>query len=298
MKVACIGEAMVELAMDATGDTARIGFAGDTLNTAIYLKRAAPALQVAYITRLGRDAFSARMLGFIAAENLGTADIEISETRHAGLYAITTDATGERSFTYWRENSAAREMFQRGKSASFAALEKYDLLYLSAITLAILPGQVLSDLCNFLAAYRANGGQVAFDSNYRPALWPDRATAMREIARMWELCDIALPSVDDEMAAFGDATEADVLARLKPCGITQGALKRGPMGPLSLGEPVQASYAAAKNVIDTTAAGDSFNGGYLGALLSGASQAEALQTGHSLAAKVVGYKGAIVPQVT
>lgn len=298
MKVACIGEAMVELAMDATGDTARIGFAGDTLNTAIYLKRAAPALDVAYITRLGRDAFSARMLEFIASENLETADIEISETRHAGLYAITTDAAGERSFTYWRDNSAARDLFQSGTSTSFAALEKYDLLYLSAITLAILPGGVLSDLCSFLTGYRAGGGKVAFDSNYRPALWPDQATAQREIARMWESCDVALPSVDDEMAAFGDTSEASVVARLRSCGVAAGALKRGPTGPLSLGEPVQATYAAAKRVVDTTAAGDSFNGGYLGALLSGASQTEALRAGHALAAHVVGFKGAIVPQVT
>ena len=298
MKVACIGEAMVELAMDPAGDTARVGFAGDTLNTAIYLKRAAPALDVTYVTRLGRDAFSTRMLDFIAAENLSTADIEISQTRQVGLYAITTDAAGERSFTYWRDRSAAREMFQTGKTTSFEALKKYDLLYLSAITLAILPEPVRADLIDFLLGYRGTGGKVAFDSNYRPALWPDPATARRTIHRMWQTCDIALPSIDDEIAAFGESTESEVLIRLNTCGVSAGALKRGPSGPLSLGAPVLASYATARNVIDTTAAGDSFNGGYLGALLTGASQAEALQAGHALAAQVVGFQGAIVPQVT
>ena len=298
MKVACIGEAMVELSLDPSGSTARVGFAGDTLNTAIYLKRAAPALDVAYVTRLGRDAFSTRLQAFITAEGLGTADIEISETRRVGLYAISTDATGERSFTYWRETSAARDMFQNGNATSFEALKKYDLLYLSAITLAILPERVRLELFKFLRVYRGKGGRVAFDSNYRPALWPDPATAQRNISRMWESCDIALPSIDDEMAAFNDTAEADVITRLRSCGVSAGALKRGPAGPVSLGAPVQASYAAAERVIDTTAAGDSFNGGYLGALLTGATQAQALQAGHSLAARVVGHKGAIVPQVT
>lgn len=298
MKVACIGEAMVELSLHPSGQTANVGFAGDTLNTAIYLKRTAPALDVAYVTRVGRDAFSARLLDFISGETIDTADTEISETRRVGLYAITTDAVGERSFTYWRETAAAREMFQKGKTTTFEVLKKYDLLYLSAITLAILPERVRLDLFKFLRVYRGKGGRVAFDSNYRPALWSDPATAQRNIGRMWELCDIALPSIDDEMAAFGDATEADVLSRLRSCGVRAGALKRGPLGPLSLGEPANARYAAAPNVVDTTAAGDSFNGGYLGALLDGASQQDALLAGHALAAHVVGHKGAIVPPET
>ena len=138
MKVACIGEAMVELSLSAEGTAAQVGFAGDTLNTAIYLKRAAPGLDVSYVTRVGRDAFSDRLREFIAAEAVGTKAIETSKTRNLGLYAISTDAAGERSFTYWRDRSAARELFQTGGAADFSVLEHFDLLYLSAISLAIL----------------------------------------------------------------------------------------------------------------------------------------------------------------
>jgi 2-dehydro-3-deoxygluconokinase len=49
-------------------------------------------------------------------------------------------------------------------------------------------------------------------------------------------------------------------------------------------------------VLDTTAAGDSFNGGYLGALLAGKGQAAALQAGHAMAARVVQFRGAIIPK--
>ncbi|MDT2075859.1 MAG: PfkB family carbohydrate kinase, partial [Planktomarina sp.] len=44
------------------------------------------------------------------------------------------------------------------------------------------------------------------------------------------------------------------------------------------------------------AAGDSFNGGYLGSLLSGNSQADALMHGHNLAMTVIQYHGAIIPE--
>ena len=136
--------------------------------------------------------------------------------------------------------------------------------------------------------------QVIFDSNYRAHLWEDRATAQKIIAAFWQRADIALPSIDDEMDVFGE-TEAQVAQRF----LTQaksGALKRGARGPLSLGEPVDAQYEPVTEVLDTTAAGDSFNGGYLGALLSGKGQAAALQAGHALAARVVQYRGAIIPK--
>ena len=58
-KVVCVGEAMVELSM---GDgTVQVGVAGDTLNTAIYLKRSAPDLQVDYLTDLAMIHFPIRL---------------------------------------------------------------------------------------------------------------------------------------------------------------------------------------------------------------------------------------------
>ena len=68
-RVACIGEAMIELSLRDT--TAQVGVAGDTLNTAIYLKRSAPALDVDYVTCLGDDPFSDRIGDFIASQDIG-----------------------------------------------------------------------------------------------------------------------------------------------------------------------------------------------------------------------------------
>lgn len=289
MRIACIGEAMIELSMQ--GSTAQVGVAGDTLNTAIYLKRAAPGVTVDYVTCLGDDPFSDQIRRFIADQKIGGGAIRTIPGASPGLYAITTTDAGERSFTYWRSASAAREMFQVEGAYDFEPLAAYDLVYLSGITMAILPPSVRLALVAWLETAEI---RVAYDSNYRPKLW-DSPQAAREVTRaLWARADIALPSIDDEMALF-DETEAEVAARFADYA-GQGALKCGHLGPLSLGSQVAQTYAAAPKVVDTTAAGDSFNGGYLGAILSGHTQQDSLRAGHDCAAKVVQHRGAIIPE--
>lgn len=294
--VLCIGEAMVEISLAPDRpDTAGLGFAGDTLNTAIYLKRAAPELRVAYGTKLGQDSLSDRMIAMMQAEGLDTALIRRSDTRVPGLYAISTDEKGERSFTYWRENSAARRLMEP-PGLEEGDLSGFDLVYLSAISLAILPPAGRARLMGWLRHYRHAGGRVAFDSNYRPALWSDQGTAQETVTDAWRLADIGLPSVDDEMALFGDPDEAAVLDRMRGYGLRCGVLKRGGRGPLPLdGAPPLAVEPAAK-VIDSTAAGDSFNAGYLAAKLEGQDETAAMRAGHTLALRVIGHRGAILPR--
>jgi len=292
MKVAAIGEAMIELSMH--GDTADVRVAGDTLNTAIYLKRSAPHLSVDYVTRLGTDAFSDRIADAINAEGIGTALIERDPEGTPGLYAITVDDKGERSFTYWRDASAARMVFLTGAGPNFSALDGYDVIYLSAITVAILPNSTRTALMRWLQGFRRGGGRVAFDSNYRPRLWIDRDSARAAISAMWGLTDIALPSLDDEMALTGE--DAQTVAKRFVLMERSGALKRGPEGPLCLEKGTASTYPPATEVVDTTAAGDSFNGAYLAAKFSGATQSDALRAGHELATRVIGHRGAILPR--
>lgn len=298
-RVACIGECMVELSLppDGVGE-ARLGFAGDTANVAIYLARAAgAAVEVAYVTALGDDKLSDRMAEFLASHRLDVSLIERRAGKAPGLYAISLDGKGERSFIYWREDSAARTLFRPAEVVTFERLRDFGLIYLSGISLAVLSPPARTELRAFLAEYRAGGGLVAFDSNYRPRLWPDVQTAREEIGALWKLTDIALPSVDDEMALWGDPDAETVMARILAAGPRQGALKRGAEGPLGIGwdGPLPA-FPAESRVVDTTAAGDSFNGAFLAALLAGSSPPDCLLAGHMLASRVIRYPGAIIPE--
>lgn len=302
LKIACIGEAMIELSPDETGRQAGIGYAGDALNTAIYLKRnLSPEHQVYFDTCLGHDKFSSAMIEYVEAEDIDCRFIAKHESRLPGIYAISKDDMGDRVFSYWRENSAARTLFSTAEGGvDFSSLEGMDVVYLSAITLAILPLDVVSKLMNWIENSKKKGIRFAFDSNYRPRLWPDKKTAQDIVARAWALSDIALPSIDDEMDLFEDESEDVAMARLSSYCAPLMAVKRGASGPVAIldGElqTSKVAFEEATKVIDTTAAGDSFNGAFLAAALEQKSTDEALLSGHNMAVDVIAHQGAIIPR--
>lgn len=299
IKVACVGEAMVELIPREIPGLTPVNVAGDTLNTAIYLRRnLSDAHIVSYVTMLGRDQLSDKIINYIQSQNLLTNNIARHPTRNPGLYSISTTTDGERSFSYWRDQSAARCMFQTDTSISFKTLEGFDVIYLSGITLAILPQNVRSALLEWLKLFRDNGGLFAFDSNYRPTLWESQETARATTESAWGLCDIALPSVDDEQDLFGDTDEAAVLSRFASYTQCTGALKRSASGPVPINVSTDIKYGAfpqAEHVVDTTAAGDSFSGAFIASYVENANVGKAMDCAHNQALKVVGHPGAIIP---
>ena len=296
LDIACIGEVMIELVADGDGQ-AQLNVGGDTYNTAVYLARLlGDTASVSFVTALGQDRFSDRIEAHMAAHRVGTGYLERRADRMPGLYAIDTDHCGERSFTYWRSDSAARTLFSEPARVGLDVIDEFDLVYLSGITLAILRPMVRSQMMLTLDDFRACGGLVAFDSNHRPQLWGSAAEARQANLAMWSCVDIALPSVDDELEIHGESDEREVLDRLRGFGIRCGALKRGSAGPVAVDCSVDGlTFAPASGVVDSTAAGDSFNAGFLAETVKGGSQAEAMRTGHALASLVVQSNGAIVP---
>ena len=298
-RIVCIGECMIELAHTGSDDL-QMAFGGDTSNTAVYLARLTRKLpiDIDFATALGDDGYSDAMLEFWKGENVGTRLVSRLAGRLPGLYMIQTDEGGERHFTYWRGQSAARDLLKDERGPGLAqACRDADLVYLSGITLSILDDAQREGLLATLASVRAGGGKVAFDGNYRPAGWPDRDQTKSWFRKVLELTDMALPTLDDERALFGDVDEAKVAARLHELGVDEVVVKMGCDGCyLSLdGQGVMIDACPVDQVMDSTAAGDSFNAGYLASRLTGLSPSEAAGWGHRLASEVVCHRGAVIP---
>ena len=296
VRLLAIGEVMAEIRTSGDGGFA-MGFAGDTYNTAVYAARALGTEgEVAYLTRVGTEPLSAALMDRAAEEGIDVSHVAVDPDRNIGIYSVSTDAHGERSFHYWRADSAARRLFAVEETAMF--MPKAEIIYLSGITLAILTPAARKRLVEALAVRRAEGALIAFDSNFRPKLWEDAGTARNAMQALWDIADIALPSIDDEMALFGDTSEEAVVDRFAARGWRGVAIKRGVRGPISpnLAPEAHPNFPPATSVIDTTAAGDSFNGGYFAAFLDGGDEASRLAAGHSLASRVVGTPGAIIPR--
>ena len=290
-----LGECMVEIA-PAEGGLCRQGFAGDTFNAAWYARRALPAAwSVDLATQVGRDAVSDAMLGFMADEGIGTASILRRDDRTVGLYLISL-ANGERSFSYWRGQSAAR-MLAEDPAWLAGVLADRRVIRFSGITLAILPPEGRQALCAALAQARAGGALVSFDTNLRPRLW-DSADAMRAGLTLGaSVADVVPPSFDEETGLFGDPTPKATAARYGAGGARVVAVKNGG-DPLTLWTPegvAQVDPVPVAQVVDTTAAGDSFAGMVLAGLACGHPLADAARGAMQVAARVIRARGALVP---
>lgn len=275
-------------------------FGGDTLNTAVYLARSLPggAGAVSYVTALGKDPFSEEMIAAWRAEGLRTDLVARLPDRLPGLYIIRTDAQGERTFHYWRSAAAARAMLEEDAATRLAdSLAGFDLIYLSGITLGILDADSRARLHALLERLRESGSRIAFDTNYRPRLWCDRAEAQEAVRRTAASADIALPTHEDEAALFGDPSPEATAERLHGLGVGEVVVKCG-NSPCLVSLEGQQHWVGGETVerpVDTTAAGDSFNGAYLAARLTGADAPEAAAAAHRLAGRVITIKGAIIP---
>jgi len=304
-RVALFGECMLELQGQAFG-TLRQGYGGDTLNTAVYLARcgAGAGIRVHYATALGDDALSSGLLQRWAADGLDLSLVRRIPGRLPGLYLIDVDAHGERSFSYWRDTSAAKAYFEAGCEEAPTPLEQrqaeWDALYLSGISLAILPPAGRERLFALMQALRGRGAAVVFDNNYRPRLWPDAAEARRCYARAFERASLALVTADDHQAllGLGDLNEAVAAAQALP--VPEIAIKRGAAATLvraAGGDWQQAPTVAVPQVVDTTAAGDAFAAGYLSRRLAGATALDSAVFGNRLAARVIQHRGALIAPV-
>jgi 2-dehydro-3-deoxygluconokinase len=295
LRLVSIGECMVELA-PAPGGLYAQGFAGDTFNTAWYLCRLLPGtVSVDYLSAVGTDAMSDRMVGFMAGQGIGTAHVARVAGAGVGLYLIRLDA-GERSFTYWRSASAARALADDADRLS-AGLRGARMAYLSGITLAILAPPARARLLAALAAARQAGTEVAFDPNIRPALWSDPDTMRAALTEAAAGADIVLPSFEDEARTFGDADPAATSHRYASTGARLVVVKDGPAPVVALEAGHLSRHevpAALAPPVDTTAAGDSFNAGLLAALVTGQPLAGAVAAGARLAGRVIAAPGALV----
>ncbi|CAN7674414.1 sugar kinase [Mesorhizobium amorphae] len=291
--IASIGECMLELSGQA-GPNWRMGFAGDTFNTLWALHALSNDRPATYVSAFGDDPFSQGQITFFAENGIGIGASPVIAGARPGLYAITLTGA-ERAFTYWRADAAARQLAS-DPAALAKNLEDQALVYFSGITLAILDDASRKTLLAAVAKARTAGSLVAFDPNYRPRLWRKREDAQAAILEALAGTDIALPTFPDEQMLFGDTTPQATAERLGKL-VGEVVVKNGEEAALIAAngalQPVPTVHVATP--VDTTGAGDSFNGGYLAARLAGHAPGAAAQRAHRVAAAVVQVRGALAP---
>jgi len=286
--ICCAGEVMIELAPAAGEGQYRQDFAGDTFNTAVYLARAGQHVQ--YFTKLGDDKFSAAITARMEQECIDTGTVQRIPGRQPGLYMISNDDQGERKFSYWRTHSPARELFDQP-----ATLPDASVFYFSGITLAVTRSG-LDNLLVTLAQLRDQGARVVFDPNFREDLWDDRSQAQAHYRAVLPLCDTIIATQGDDALLWQVDDPMDSQSLYREYGAEEIVIRGSGLAAYACrGAEHVASQAAAVVALDTTGAGDAFNAGYLAGRLQGEGLETAIARAQALAARVIQYRGAIIP---
>ena len=142
---------------------------------------------------------------------------------------------------------------------------------------------------------RCNGVLVAYDTNYRPRLWPaSRAAAVTHAAIAQ--ADFAFPGLEDATALTGLTEPQAIVDFYLRLGSKTVVLKMGADGSYVATSDRRMLVPPFKvDVIDATGAGDTFCGAFLARILAGdEAEAAARHAGVAAALACTGY-GAVAP---
>lgn len=296
-RILSIGEVMIEMTRGPDGRF-RQTCAGDTFNTAVYLARR--GLPVAFASALGDDPYSDQIVTLAATEGIDTSLVARVSGRLPGLCLIETNPAGERVPYAWRDGSPAGQLFELPNWGRIAeAMIGARIIYFSGITLSIYSNTGLGRFLAVLESAREAGAKIVFDGNYRPRNWNGDLQRTRKVfVETLKRVDIALPTYDDEALLWGDPSPDATIERLQAFGISEIAIKNGANSALVAAGGHREAIPVPDVVvpIDRTAAGDSFNAGYMAARLADENPSDAVIAGHKLASEVILHTGAILPR--
>jgi 2-dehydro-3-deoxygluconokinase len=287
-----IGEALIEFA-EVEPALYEQAFAGDMVNTLYYASRL--GLTTSFISMFGKDLYTKSLLNFLDESGIDRSSCLVSTEKNNGLYIIRNDENGEPEFTFFRENSSARDtLLHYDEKKLLNRLDESKCVVFSGIVLAVFHD--VEQLIKLLGK-RRSGVIVYFDVNVRTSLWKDISILRDWIRRLAGLVDIISLSVSDDEKIFGKRPKQEIMDWYRDKGYSKIILRDGE-GDVLLYFDAEYSIAPQKveQVIDATGAGDAFNAAFIAAYLKNKPPTECAEAGNNAAAQVLGYHGGIVKE--
>ena len=290
---------MIELngdisSLENNSSNIKINFGGDTYNSAVYFSRLTnDKTNTFYSTALGKDNFSKKMISRFKNENIKWDYLRTDGENPPGLYSIEINEKGERSFSYWRDQSPSKYIFLGSKGKKLIKdINNADIFYYTGISAGILDEKQRKDLIKIGSTATICG----FDFNYRSQLHYNKKVSQLLFNEINNRVDIHFVSFDDARELFKIKNPLEIfeiinekknliLIRYKNSIIFKNKQQEIKTVTVPHGE-----------VVDTTAAGDAFNGSFLAIMNNNKNVPveENILISHSVTREVIKHRGAII----
>ncbi len=237
---------------------------GDTSNFAIGVARLGHS--VSYFSAVGDEPFGRGFLTLWKRNGVDTSLVSVDARRRTGLYFVSFEGK-KHLFTYYRKGSAASALSVDRIPEDLA--KGYAALHLSGISLGMSASTRAAGL-KLMQLFQASGRLISFDINYRAAMWNSAKRASLVFSSAIGIGIDILEITDEEMSALGWGESPADIHKKFPL-VRTIIVKRGSRGALIYADGDSFSVPAfSVSVQDTVGAGDSFDAGYLSAILEGA----------------------------
>ena len=297
-KAIFLGECMVELNGDISSlgiksSNMKVNFGGDTYNSAVYFSRLVNnKINTYYSTALGNDNFSKKMILRFKKENIKCDYIRTDGDNPPGMYSIEINKNGERSFTYWRDHSPSKYIFLGLKGKKLVKeIKNAEVFYYTGISAGILDDSQKKDLMNIGSTATICG----FDFNYRSQLHNNKHESQILLNKINDNVDVHFVSFDDAKELFNIKTPIEVFEIFRNTNNLILVRYQNSIIFRNNQQEIKTVKVPHGEVIDTTAAGDAFNGSFL-ALLNNKniSIEDNILISHSVTREVIKHRGAII----
>lgn len=265
--IVTVGELLVDVVAQQSADGEKVLLEGNPGGAPANVLAMASRLgrSTALIGKVGADGFGPFLTRAAAAAGIDVSGVVTDPIHPTTLAMVTLDATGNRSFGFYRSGTA--DVMLAPEELQLGLIDRCRIFHFGSVTLTAEPARSAT----FTAARyaREKGTPVSYDPNLRPPLWADLEEARQVIAQGMELADIAKVSDEELFFLLGEGPlEARALELAEKYRLKLLMVTMGPKGCLcAVGGRTCRAHTFDTPCIDTTGAGDAFWGATLTQLL-------------------------------
>ncbi len=291
LDILAIGESLIELSTRESltfAESFNKYYGGDVLNTAIAAARMGS--KVGYITRVGNDYFKDFLMDSWQSENLDISNVKIVDS-YNGVYIISRQPDGKKEIMFYRKKSAATMLST--EDIPEGVIEKSSIVYVTGITQSLSNSarNAVKKACSVAGEKEC---LLAYDPNFTDRIWSveEAREAMEEIIEYIDI--MILSNIHDAEKLIGISSPDKIIKHFWDRGVSMVAVKMGKSGCV-IGYNGEITSIPYKDVVvvDTTGAGDTFNGGFLHGISKGYTPFESAKLASIVASEQTKGLGAI-----
>ncbi len=268
-----VGEMLVDVIPTAAVQLGQACYApypgGAVANVAVAIARLGGSAR--FIGGIAEDVFGRLLRQTLTDNGVDAQYVQINKDASTAIALVTLQASGERSFTFFRQGTA--DMRLEAGHLNREAWNEVAICHVGGVLLASEPAR--SATFAAMEYTRLAGSLVSLDINVRPALWASSAVIRDVLAQGVEGSDILKLSVEEAeflveapVAAEGILQSNDELSALGNILLQRGPrliiFTLGAQGALLVTSRYRVRIPASGiQAVDTTGAGDAFMGAVL-----------------------------------